>query len=182
MATSTVLPPYRVRLAGWSRAIARARLALANARRTRDQRMRARIVATARWGAANTGRIHYAETRPIPLQASGVLPALPFATDCSGFVTMCYRAAGAPDPNADSYSGQGYTGTLLDHGARVPVAAPGDVVIYGGGTGHHAALVVAGGIDPLTVSHGSEQGPMLIRVSEEKRYQPPGVTFLRFPV
>lgn len=139
-------------------------------------------MAVARWGAAHQPSIHYAEVRPIPLQQAGTLPRLPFTTDCSGFVTMCYRAAAAPDPNGAHYNGQGFTGTLLGNGRKVEKPAPGDVVIYGSGEGHHAALIVAGGSDPLTVSHGSEAGPLLIKVSAERRYQPPGTTYLRFPV
>ena len=38
---------------------------------------------------------------------------LPLTTDCSGFVTLCYAWAGAPDPRGLGYSGQGWTGTLL---------------------------------------------------------------------
>jgi cell wall-associated NlpC family hydrolase len=118
----------------------------------------------------------------MPVQAAGTLPRLPLTTDCSGFVTLCYRAAGAPDPNASGYNGQGYTGTLLKYGAKVSKPIPGDVVVFGAAPGHHAALVVKGGTDPMTVSHGSEAGPLYISVSAERRYQPPGVTFLRFPV
>jgi hypothetical protein len=107
---------------------------------------------------------------------------LPFTTDCSGYVTVSYRAAAAPDPNGQGYNGQGFTGTLLSHGEHVQQPAPGDVVIYGPGNGHHAALVVRGGNDPLTVSHGSENGPLLITVSAERKFQPPGVRYLRYPV
>lgn len=137
----------------------------------------------ARWGVAHTGEIHYAEVRPIPIQGAGVLRRLPFTTDCSGFITVCYRAAAAPDPNGNHYSGQGNTGTLLAHGQHVTTPKPGDVVIYGPPPyGHHAAIVVQGGSDPLTVSHGSEMGPLLIRVSAERHYQPPGVAYRRYPV
>jgi len=180
--TSTAPPSYRQRLAGWNRAVARAQVALARARLTRDKRKRARIVATAKWAAAHQPSIHYAERRPMPVQPAGTLPRLPLTTDCSGFVTLCYRAAGAPDPNASNYNGQGYTGTLLKFGAKVSHPQPGDVVIFGGGTGHHAALVEKGGADPRIIEHGSEPGPIVSTVSAERRYQPPGVTYLRFPV
>lgn len=182
MTTSAAPANYRKRLALWNRAVARARLALARARLSVEKRKRARIVAAGRWGVAHQPQIHYAETRPIPIQTAGTLHPLPFTTDCSGFVTVCYRSAAAPDPNGNNYDGQGFTGTLLAHGEHVKQAAPGDVVVYGPGDGHHAALCVSGGSDPLTASHGSENGPMLIRVSAEKQYQPPGVRYLRFPV
>ena len=64
--------------------------------------VRRKIVAAARWGIANEPRIHYGEIRPIPLGRT-----LPLTTDCSGFVTICYYLAGAPDPNGLGYSGQG---------------------------------------------------------------------------
>jgi hypothetical protein len=131
---------------------------------------------------AHQPQIHYAETRPIPVQKAGVLHSLPFTTDCSGSCIVWYRSAAAPDPSGNAYSGQGFTGSFLMHGKHVTTPAPGDIVVYGGGTGHHAALVVSGGGDPLTVSHGSEAGPLLIRVSAERKFQPPGVTYLRFPV
>ncbi len=182
MSTSAAPATYRQRLAAWNRAVARARLLLARTRRTRERRKRARIVAAARWGVAHQPEIHYAETRPIPIQPAGVLHSLPFTTDCSGFATICYRAASTPDPNGMGYDGDGFTGSLLNHGQKVDKPRPSDLVVYGPPPGHHVAVVVRAGTDPLTVSHGSEAGPLLIRVSDEKHYQPPGVTFLRFPV
>jgi hypothetical protein len=180
--TSDAQSSYRHRLAAWNKAIARARLLLARLRRTRDKRKRARIVAAARWGVAHQPQIHYAEKRPFPVQPAGTLPRLPLTCDCSAWVSICYRAAATPDPNQSDWNGMGFTGTLLKHGTKVAKPQPGDVVIYGPSPGHHAALVVGGGSDPLTVSHGSEAGPLLIRVSVERRFQPPGVTYLRFPV
>lgn len=183
MATSAAPATYRQRLAAWNKAVAQARLALARARLTREHRKRARIVAVARWGVAHQPEIHYAETRPIPVQASGLLHRLPFTTDCSGFTVTCYRAAAAPDPSGNTYDGAGNTGSFLAHGQKVTTPHPGDVVVYGQPpAGHHAAIVVRGGFDPLTVSHGNENGPLLITVSQERRYQPPGVTYLRFSV
>lgn len=181
--TSDAPPSYRKRLSRWNRAVARARIALAHARLTRDKRKRARIVAVARWGVAHQPEIHYREVRPIPYQPAGVLHKLPFTTDCSGFVGICYRSAAAPDPSGENYNGAGNTGTLLAHGVKVANPEPGDVVIYGDPpTGHHAAIIVRGGGDPLTVSHGSEAGPLLITVSDERKFQPPGVTYRRYPV
>ena len=137
---------------------------------------RDKIVKWAKWGVQNEPLIHYAEVRPMPLTAS-----LPLTTDCSGFITLCYKLAGCPDPNGLGYNGQGYTGTLLDHGRHIPKDAvqPGDVVVYGPGTGWHTALIVQGGPDPLTVSHGQEKGPEWCRVSQDGRLPQ---TFLRFPV
>jgi hypothetical protein len=130
--------------------------------------VRAEIVEVARWGIRNAARIHDTEARPMPLRRG-----LPLATDCSGFATLCYYLAGAPDPNGLGYIGQGYTGTLLRHLPHVPQdkARPGDLVVWGRYPGHHCALVLEPGDDPLLASHGSESGPLEIRLSDEQRLQ-----------
>jgi cell wall-associated NlpC family hydrolase len=111
-----------------------------------------RIVAAARWGIANEPRIHYGEARPFPLTR-----LLPLTTDCSGFVTLCYYLAGAPDPNGLGYNGQGWTGTLLGHLGPTVFLLPGDIVVWGEYPGHHCALVLEAGDDPLMCSHGRER-------------------------
>jgi cell wall-associated NlpC family hydrolase len=135
--------------------------------------VRQAIVAAAQWGIRNEARIHYGSVRPIPLARR-----LPLTTDCSGFATLCYFLAGAPDPNGLGYDGQGWTGTLLRHMAQVPEPRAGDVVVFGAYPGHHAAIVLAPGEDPLLASHGQERGPVEIRLSTEARYQPAEVTWL----
>jgi hypothetical protein len=141
--------------------------------------LRAQIVANARWGIANEAQVHYLQARPI----DGLHHAhqLPLRTDCSGFATLCYAWAGAPDPNGLGYSGLGYTGTLLQHMTPVPLAAvqPGDLVVWGAAPGHHVAIVLeSDGKDPLLCSHGQEKGPLEIRFSVESRYQPQPATWL----
>ena len=137
--------------------------------------LRQKIVAAARWGIANEPRIHYGEIRPIPLGRT-----LPLTTDCSGFVTVCYYLAGAPDPNGLGYSGAGWTGTLLRHLPDTDRPAAGDVVVWGAYPGHHCAVVLElDHGDPLLCSHGQEHGPLAIRFSDECRLQPHGVTWLR---
>jgi cell wall-associated NlpC family hydrolase len=135
---------------------------------------RARIVAAARWGIDNEPRIHYGQTRPFPLSRR-----LPLTTDCSGFVTLCYFLAGAPDPNGLEYSGEGWTGTMLDRLDATKTLRPGDIVVWGAYPGHHCALVLETGPDPLLCSHGQEHGPLAIRYRDECGYQPPVVTWLR---
>src|SRR5471030_2067399 len=104
--------------------------------------VRDQIVEVARWGVRMRARIHYSEARPVPLRRT-----LPLATDCSGFATLCYFLAGAPDPNGLDYSGRGYTGTLLRHLPHVGRAAAqrGDVVVWGPYPGHHCAVVLEPG-------------------------------------
>jgi hypothetical protein len=137
---------------------------------------RQKIVTAARWGIAHEPRIHYGEIRPIPLRRR-----LPLTTDCSGFVTLCYFLGGAPDPNGNRYSGYGWTGTLLQNLAAIPLLAVrnGDIVVWGTYPGRHCAIVLeADDDDPLLCSHGAERGPIAIRFSDECRYQPPIVTWL----
>ncbi len=114
--------------------------------------------------------------RPIPRTRS-----LPLTTDCSGFVTLCYFLAGAADPNGLAYDGDGWTGTLLRHMTHVVEARAGDVVVFGAYPGHHCAIVLAPGGDPLLASHGQERGPVEVRFSTESRYQPAVVTWLSSP-
>jgi hypothetical protein len=137
--------------------------------------VRQKIVAAARWGIANEPRIHYGEVRPVPLGRT-----LPLTTDCSGFVTVCYYLAGAPDPNGLGYSGQGWTGTLLDHLDEIEAGSVrrGDVVVWGAYPGRHCAIVLEPGADPLLASHGRERGPIAIRYTDECRFQPARVTWL----
>src|SRR5689334_2917158 len=105
---------------------------------------------------------------------------LPLTTDCSGFVTLCYFLAGAPDPNGRGYDGEGWTGTLLRALPEVDAAdvRRGDLVVWGAYPGRHVAIVLEPGDDPLLCSHGSERGPLAIRYSDECAYQPPEVTWL----
>jgi hypothetical protein len=140
--------------------------------------IRQHIVDNAKWGIANEPQIHYRQSRPI----DGVNQArkLPLYTDCSGFSTLCYAWAGAPDPNGNGYDGSGYTGTLLAHMHRIPAAAvqPGDLVVWGSPPGHHVAVVLEAGVDPLLCSHGQEKGPFQIRFAEESKFQPVPATWL----
>lgn len=143
------------------------------------------VVRLCHWGIANTGAIHYAEKRPIPLPHPHVLPKLPLTTDCSGWATICYRYAGASDPGGSGYNGQNFTGTFLKHMKHINIASvkAGDLVVYGvksNPTGHHVAVVMnAGKHTPdtiVTCSHGSENGPLQITVSHEANYQPDGLS------
>jgi hypothetical protein len=63
----------------------------------RSLTVREQIVANAQWGIANEPQIHYEQLRPI--DGLKTPRKLPLHTDCSGFVTLCYAWAGAPDPN-----------------------------------------------------------------------------------
>ena len=139
--------------------------------------IRDHIVRWAKWGVDNHAGFTYTEGAQ---RMEGIgHPGTACHADCSAFVTLCYNWAGAPDPNGQNYNGQGYTGTLLAHGTPITKeqAIPGDVIVYGPGTGWHTALIVESGSDPLTVSHGEQGDPNYCRVSQDGR-QPQ--RFLRF--
>lgn len=140
--------------------------------------VRQAIVNWANWGQVNRAGFTYTEG-PQRMSSIGHPGQLPCYCDCSAFVTYCYNWAGAPDPNGQGYNGTGYTGTLLANGQPIDVSQviPGDVVVYGPGTGEHTALIVRGGPDPLTVSMGQQGDPNYVLVSQDGR-QPQ--RFLRF--
>lgn len=140
--------------------------------------LREQIVANAQWGIENEPQIHYQELRPI--DGLHEPRKLPLTTDCSGFSTLCYAWAGAPDPNGLGYSGEGWTGTMLQHMKAIAAEAvqPGDLVVWGPPPGHHVALVLEPGPDPLVCSHGQESGPTAERFSVESAYQPSPATWL----
>ena len=131
--------------------------------------VRQSIVNWAKWGVDN--RINFTYTEDSTRMEGIGHPGVPCHADCSAFVTLCYNWAGAPDPNAQGYDGQGYTGTLLAHGTEIPLeqVIPGDVIVYGPDTGWHTALIVESGPDPLTVSHGEQGDPNYCRVSWDGR-------------
>jgi cell wall-associated NlpC family hydrolase len=140
--------------------------------------LRAKIVQFARWGIQHEPSIHYQQLRPV--DGLGRPRKLPLYTDCSGFVTLCYKWAGATvDPNGGNFTGA-YTGTMLQHCRHIALSAvqPGDLVVWGAYPGHHVALVLEPGADPLLCSHGQEKGPIAIPFSVESRYQPTPAAWL----
>lgn len=140
-----------------------------------DALIRAKIVGCAEWGCAHEAQIHYPRTsadRVRPMNGLDMPRRLPLMTDCSGFVTCCYKWAGAPDPNGRGFDGYGWTGDMIVTGRQIARAAlkPGDLLVFGGpATKQHVCVVTHTGIDPLLVSHGQERGPLSVRFSHETR-------------
>ena len=72
---------------------------------------------------------------------------------------------------------------LLAHGRKIALkdVIPGDVIVYGPGTGWHTALVVdVSGLNaknPLTISHGQQGDPSYVHVNQDGRMPQ---TYLRF--
>ncbi len=138
--------------------------------------IRKKIVEWALWGVQNTVRIAYSQgsNRLAALETPG---SLPLATDCSAFLTLCYRWSNAPNPNWNGpYNAEagGYTGTMLKHLKHIPQskAKLADLVVWTPpATGAHVAMIASGGADPWLVSHGSDSGPKKVRFSDVDAWQ-----------
>lgn len=101
------------------------------------------VVEEALWWVRHAALCTYRQRRPMD-----PLKHVPREGDCSESATLCYRWASMADPNGRGYDGYGYTGTLIEHGRRIPwqAARPGDLVFYGrGGWPSHVAVVIDGG-------------------------------------
>lgn len=131
--------------------------------------VREKIVAYCEWAIDHSDEIHYAQVRPIP----SVPKRLPLVTDCSGFATLAYKAAGAPDPNGNKFNGSGFTGTLMRRGRAVQVPLPGDLIFYGAWPGHHVVVFMYEWHGAwVCCSHGQEIGPLRILQHREEVAQP----------
>ncbi len=143
---------------------------------TSESAIRKRIVDWALWGWKNNRQISYTQSTS-RLGALGTPGALPLATDCSAFATLCYSWANAPNPNATGrYDPRKatYTGSILGHCRHIAQSAvkPGDLVVWSPPSdGHHVCIVVATGSNPLLVSHGDDDGPKRLRFSDENEAQ-----------
>jgi len=128
--------------------------------------VREKIVDYCEWGIENAAQIHYAQVRPIPVKTP---KRLPLVTDCSGFATLAYKTAGAPDPNGHDYNGQGFTGDMMRHGRKVSVPRPGDLLFYGVWPGHHVVVFMEEWHGAWVVcSHGQEIGPLRVLQHREQ--------------
>lgn len=132
--------------------------------------------------------VHYAEIRPMrtvhrswDAVKAKLRDGLGITMDCSEAVTCLCDWAGLRDPNGLNYNGHGYTGTLLHnlpHYHDPLHARVGALVVFGPNGGDHVCMVYSRGVDPLLWSHGYEGGPILVRLSAERRIHRPPVTFL----
>lgn len=96
--------------------------------------VRAAIVAAAQAAfARNWPDIQYSETAPTRSTETSLARSTPppIYADCSSFVTLCYEAAGAPDPNGQGYKPLGDTASLIANGTKTTNPQPGDLLFYG---------------------------------------------------
>jgi len=66
----------------------------------------------------------------------------------------------------------------LPHYSDPSKAKVGALVVFGPGSGDHVCMVRHPGPDPVLFSHGSERGPIWIKLTDEQRYQRKSTTFL----
>ena len=114
----------------------------------------AKIVDRLAWAYANRSGFLYAQIRPMP---ASLRDPPTKKTDCSGYATLGFKDAGAPNPNRSDgvYDGYGYTGTLASCSRKVSTPQAGDFAFYGSGTFSHVAVcdgaggVYSFGSDPI---------------------------------
>ena len=109
----------------------------------------------------NPGTYEYSETYNRSDLESLFTGTLPIYVDCSGFVTLCYKAAGLPDPNGLGYRYLGNTTTLEAHGHATSNPQPGDLAFWSGPA--HVAVYVGGG---KVISMGEAGDPKEYTVAE----------------
>ncbi|UTI62244.1 C40 family peptidase [Paraconexibacter antarcticus] len=82
----------------------------------------------------------------------------PRTMDCSAFATLCYKAAGLPDPNHQDYSPIGATGSLIAHCTKIGAPVPGDLCFFGDSEAHttHVTVYVGNG---QAISMGMQGDP-----------------------
>jgi len=120
--------------------------------------LRDRIVAVARASMEsynkNPGRWFYSQGGRSNADDPTHPPKPGSRSDCSQWVAAVYKKAGAPSPCSGDYA-TAWTGNMKVKGHAVGLAdlKPGDVVIYGKGSGHHVELYVGPG--SRTIGHGS---------------------------
>jgi hypothetical protein len=143
---------------------------------------RAKYVTQCRWGVGRD-EVSYAQNRPIDKIASEK-PVEPVATDAAGYLILMARWAGQPDPSGNEFSGEGDTGSFLHNLPTVTLAElePGDIVVFGGGIGHHAAVVTeqkkgAWQVLSLVEERG---GVVEVELGAEALNWPEPQTYLRF--
>ena len=128
-------------------------------------------------GLDNISKVHYTQDSRrwdgISNKRVAANGKVPNHSDCSSYATWCvWNGLNLGFEVGDVVNGldwtAGYTGTMLQNGkrvGRVEKVRQGDCVIYGSAwPGTHVAIVVGrqDGV-PMVVSHGSEEGPFLVR-------------------
>jgi hypothetical protein len=137
-----------------------------------------RIVEAAKWAVAHKQNFTYRETRS-PVVKSLFQKSV--ITDCSGFATLCYKAAGVKDPNGLKYNPLGDTVTLKLHGKKTNTPQPGDLVQFDNPE-HVGVYIGEGKMIDFGHQGGPEENPVhistntLIGIYTYKLETEPGIT------
>jgi hypothetical protein len=112
-----------------------------------------------------TWHYNYEKVRPYP-DTLWSKSAHERGIDCSSFVTLVYKEAGAADPNNLGYSGDGNTRTLAAHGRWVVAPSPADLVFWGGDRTYpgHVGVYIGNG---KVIEIGSDNG--ILRIASNYR-------------
>lgn len=127
------------------------------------------------YAIVNQAKVSYSQDRPMPDREP--YPNLPYAADCSGFVTWSAHSGGwKQDPNypvgsGRKWDGYGFTGSLWESGTVVNGLGNAqlcDFVFYGrpwlaGGAAHVTILRDFYGGRWYAGSHGQQSGPSNVR-------------------
>lgn len=111
---------------------------------------------------ASKSEYQYTEVLAIRNNNGTLFGPPPRTMDCSSFATLCYKAAGLPDPNHMNYSPIGDTTTLIAHAAKTSSPQPGDLCFFGTPsplTTVHVTVFVGNG---QSISMGGPGDPSLI--------------------
>jgi cell wall-associated NlpC family hydrolase len=131
------------------------------------------VVAAAQRALANKENYEYSEKRPMP---SSLFGTPPIRIDCSGFATLCYKAAGLPNPNGlPTYAtGEGFTGTLEVHGKQTITPQAGDLAFYSDPA--HVTVVVGDG-SCISMGQPGDPSQMPVTYREVTQYR----TYVKAP-
>jgi hypothetical protein len=143
---------------------------------------RQKYVTQCRWGIGRK-EVSYAQNRPIS-QIASEKPVEPVATDEAGYIILMAKWAGQPDPSGNEFNGEGTTGSFLHNLPTVTEAEleAGDIVVFGGGIGHSAAVVTEKNKgDWQALSLIAERNEVVeVDLATEAMNWPEPMTFLRF--
>jgi len=158
---------------------------------TTNTQIRAAAIVWADWAIQDRAHFTYTEGPERSHMFNSKPGSLPQSADCSQFCASLLHWAGVehglPKPQ-QPLTDTDYTGTLLVKGKRLTVdqVRPGDLIVYGPGTGTHAVFVLAriSATDFWLASHGEQGDPSRVKHSDLVSYflraGHPGVTFLAF--
>jgi cell wall-associated NlpC family hydrolase len=120
--------------------------------------LRDKIVNAAELALSSKYHYHYLQSRPMP--RSLFSKEAQAGIDCSAFVTLVYKAAGADDPNGFAYNGTGNTTTLMSHGKKTGTYSRGDLVFYR--SPEHVGVYIG---DGMVIEMGGDPGPRKVPIN-----------------